>query len=234
MSDQSIELAAGVPPPGAVPPAAADKEGTPQTPATPFFANVPRDLNRLCIEDPFQTDYNVARTVTVDGLFTVCPSRSAGLLVARRLIRSTVPNNLSDRSEARLREPHPSCVGRDRKLTSMHSSQSWSRSERTTSFRHRPRLTTGTPRRRAIGGVRLRARACNPPCSRPTTTSERGRSPTEFRTPKAVTPGPTSLPTSPADSRPTSTLINCTHILCRTIRPRRHPTVWYLAQEDKC
>ncbi|POW04390.1 hypothetical protein PSTT_10418 [Puccinia striiformis] len=29
------------------------------------------DLNRLCIEDPFQTDYNVARTVTRDGLFTI-------------------------------------------------------------------------------------------------------------------------------------------------------------------
>ncbi|EFP78921.2 uncharacterized protein PGTG_04877 [Puccinia graminis f. sp. tritici CRL 75-36-700-3] len=29
------------------------------------------DLNRLCIEDPFQTNYNVARTVTRDGLFTI-------------------------------------------------------------------------------------------------------------------------------------------------------------------
>ena len=55
------------------------------------LVNAPRNLNRLCIEvrrthetlpgsradrrcfrqDPFQTDYNVARTVTVDGLFTV-------------------------------------------------------------------------------------------------------------------------------------------------------------------
>ncbi|EGF99944.1 uncharacterized protein MELLADRAFT_112216 [Melampsora larici-populina 98AG31] len=29
------------------------------------------DLNRLCIEDPFQINYNVARTVTRDGLFTI-------------------------------------------------------------------------------------------------------------------------------------------------------------------
>ncbi|KAI8452376.1 hypothetical protein BY996DRAFT_4584636 [Phakopsora pachyrhizi] len=29
------------------------------------------DLNRLCIEDPFQVNYNVARTVTRDGLFTI-------------------------------------------------------------------------------------------------------------------------------------------------------------------
>ncbi|GAA97964.1 uncharacterized protein L969DRAFT_92111 [Mixia osmundae IAM 14324] len=31
----------------------------------------PRELNKLCIEDPFQTDYNVARTVTKDGIFTI-------------------------------------------------------------------------------------------------------------------------------------------------------------------
>lgn len=31
-----------------------------------------RDRNRLCIEDPFETPYNVARTVTKDGLYTVC------------------------------------------------------------------------------------------------------------------------------------------------------------------
>lgn len=30
-----------------------------------------RDRNRLCIEDPFETPYNVARTVTKDGLYTV-------------------------------------------------------------------------------------------------------------------------------------------------------------------
>lgn len=32
---------------------------------------VARDCNRLCIEDPFETTYNVARTVTKDGLFLV-------------------------------------------------------------------------------------------------------------------------------------------------------------------
>ncbi|KAL8291391.1 hypothetical protein RQP46_002369 [Phenoliferia psychrophenolica] len=30
-----------------------------------------RDLHKLCIEDPFQQDYNVARTVTRDGLYTI-------------------------------------------------------------------------------------------------------------------------------------------------------------------
>lgn len=30
-----------------------------------------RDRNRLCIEDPFEVSYNVARTVTKDGLYTV-------------------------------------------------------------------------------------------------------------------------------------------------------------------
>ncbi|KAK4685371.1 terminal uridylyltransferase, partial [Tremellales sp. Uapishka_1] len=30
-----------------------------------------RDRNRLCIEDPFETTYNVARTVTKDGLYTI-------------------------------------------------------------------------------------------------------------------------------------------------------------------
>lgn len=30
-----------------------------------------RDCNRLCIEDPFETTYNVGRTVTKEGLFLV-------------------------------------------------------------------------------------------------------------------------------------------------------------------
>lgn len=30
-----------------------------------------RDRNRLCIEDPFEITYNVARTVTKDGLYTI-------------------------------------------------------------------------------------------------------------------------------------------------------------------
>ncbi|KAG0654967.1 hypothetical protein C6P46_001306 [Rhodotorula mucilaginosa] len=35
-----------------------------------------RDQHKLCIEDPFQLDYNVARTVTKDGLYTVSRPRS--------------------------------------------------------------------------------------------------------------------------------------------------------------
>ncbi|EMD35083.1 hypothetical protein CERSUDRAFT_54323, partial [Gelatoporia subvermispora B] len=31
----------------------------------------PRERNRLCIEDPFETDFNVARCVTRDGLYTI-------------------------------------------------------------------------------------------------------------------------------------------------------------------
>ncbi|KAG6911092.1 hypothetical protein DXG01_004607 [Tephrocybe rancida] len=33
--------------------------------------NDSRERNRLCIEDPFETDYNVARCVTKDGLYTI-------------------------------------------------------------------------------------------------------------------------------------------------------------------
>ncbi|KAJ4481115.1 hypothetical protein J3R30DRAFT_3865712 [Lentinula aciculospora] len=33
--------------------------------------NDARERNRLCIEDPFETDYNVARCVTKDGLYTI-------------------------------------------------------------------------------------------------------------------------------------------------------------------
>ncbi|KAF8999785.1 hypothetical protein BDQ17DRAFT_1246177 [Cyathus striatus] len=33
--------------------------------------NSARERNRLCIEDPFETDYNVARCVTKDGLYTI-------------------------------------------------------------------------------------------------------------------------------------------------------------------
>ncbi len=38
-----------------------------------------RDRNRLCIEDPFETPYNVARTVTKDGLYTVSQAPPEGL-----------------------------------------------------------------------------------------------------------------------------------------------------------
>jgi terminal uridylyltransferase len=34
-----------------------------------------RDRNRLCIEDPFEITYNVARTVTKDGLYTASRSK---------------------------------------------------------------------------------------------------------------------------------------------------------------
>lgn len=35
------------------------------------YSESSRDRNRLCIEDPFEVNYNVARTVTKDGLYTV-------------------------------------------------------------------------------------------------------------------------------------------------------------------
>ncbi|KDQ16927.1 hypothetical protein BOTBODRAFT_220517 [Botryobasidium botryosum FD-172 SS1] len=35
------------------------------------YSETSRDRNRLCIEDPFETNYNVARTVTKDGLYTI-------------------------------------------------------------------------------------------------------------------------------------------------------------------
>lgn len=35
-----------------------------------------RDRNRLCIEDPFEISYNVARTVTKDGLYTASRNTS--------------------------------------------------------------------------------------------------------------------------------------------------------------
>ncbi|KIK64914.1 hypothetical protein GYMLUDRAFT_220126 [Collybiopsis luxurians FD-317 M1] len=35
------------------------------------YYNDARERNRLCIEDPFETDYNVARCVTKDGLYTI-------------------------------------------------------------------------------------------------------------------------------------------------------------------
>ncbi|KAH9916204.1 uncharacterized protein B0H18DRAFT_1038791 [Fomitopsis serialis] len=36
-----------------------------------FEKGSPRERNRLCIEDPFEVDYNVARCVTRDGLYTI-------------------------------------------------------------------------------------------------------------------------------------------------------------------
>ncbi|KAF4611541.1 hypothetical protein D9613_003833 [Agrocybe pediades] len=47
--------------------------------------NDARERNRLCIEDPFETDYNVARCVTKDGLYTIRGEfmRAARILAAR-------------------------------------------------------------------------------------------------------------------------------------------------------
>lgn len=47
--------------------------------------NDSRERNRLCIEDPFETDYNVARCVTKDGLYTIRGEfmRAARILAAR-------------------------------------------------------------------------------------------------------------------------------------------------------
>ncbi|KZT05204.1 PAP/OAS1 substrate-binding domain-containing protein, partial [Laetiporus sulphureus 93-53] len=39
--------------------------------ANEFDKGDPRERNRLCIEDPFEIDYNVARCVTRDGLYTI-------------------------------------------------------------------------------------------------------------------------------------------------------------------
>jgi terminal uridylyltransferase len=41
-----------------------------------------RDRNRLCIEDPFEISYNVARTVTKDGLYTVRKTARRNLALA--------------------------------------------------------------------------------------------------------------------------------------------------------
>jgi hypothetical protein len=35
----------------------------------------PKDLTRRILQDPFETPYNVARTVTKDGLYTVSKSK---------------------------------------------------------------------------------------------------------------------------------------------------------------
>ncbi|KAJ7585026.1 hypothetical protein C8J56DRAFT_141076 [Mycena floridula] len=44
-----------------------------------------RERNRLCIEDPFETDFNVSRCVTKDGLYTIRGEfmRAARILIAR-------------------------------------------------------------------------------------------------------------------------------------------------------
>ncbi|KAJ9111463.1 hypothetical protein QFC19_001232 [Naganishia cerealis] len=44
-----------------------------------------RDRNRLCIEDPFETPYNVARTVTKDGLYTHRDQRDRAVLALAEL-----------------------------------------------------------------------------------------------------------------------------------------------------
>ncbi|KAL1720359.1 hypothetical protein EV715DRAFT_250393 [Schizophyllum commune] len=42
-----------------------------QNDLSPGRVNDARERNRLCIEDPFETDFNVARCVTKDGLYTI-------------------------------------------------------------------------------------------------------------------------------------------------------------------
>lgn len=43
---------------------------TPSQPSASRY-NDSRERNRFCIEDPFEADFNVARCVTKDGLYTV-------------------------------------------------------------------------------------------------------------------------------------------------------------------
>ncbi|KAF9516649.1 hypothetical protein BS47DRAFT_1483802 [Hydnum rufescens UP504] len=49
------------------------------------YSDSSRDRNRLCIEDPFETNYNVSRTVTKDGLYTIRGEfmRASRILAAR-------------------------------------------------------------------------------------------------------------------------------------------------------
>ncbi|BGP43292.1 hypothetical protein JCM10449v2_007323 [Rhodotorula kratochvilovae] len=47
-----------------------------------------RDQHKLCIEDPFQLDYNVARTVTRDGLYTI----RGEFMRAFRILTTTPPS----------------------------------------------------------------------------------------------------------------------------------------------
>ncbi|GAA5856419.1 hypothetical protein JCM5353_008673 [Sporobolomyces roseus] len=48
-----------------------------------------RDLHKLCIEDPFALDYNVARTVTKDGLYTI----RGEFMRAVRILTTPLPRN---------------------------------------------------------------------------------------------------------------------------------------------
>ncbi|GAA5903222.1 uncharacterized protein JCM6883_002733 [Sporobolomyces salmoneus] len=48
-----------------------------------------RDLHKLCIEDPFALDYNVARTVTKDGLYTI----RGEFMRAVRILTTPSPRN---------------------------------------------------------------------------------------------------------------------------------------------
>ncbi|GAA6007389.1 hypothetical protein JCM11491_004145 [Sporobolomyces phaffii] len=61
-----------------------------------------RDLHKLCIEDPFALDYNVARTVTKDGLYTI----RGEFMRAVRILTTPSPRNsqLADRVTAIMNE----------------------------------------------------------------------------------------------------------------------------------
>ncbi|GAA5911140.1 hypothetical protein JCM5296_007500 [Sporobolomyces johnsonii] len=60
-----------------------------------------RDLHKLCIEDPFALDYNVARTVTRDGLYTI---RGEFMRAFRLLTHSTSRSPSADRITALITE----------------------------------------------------------------------------------------------------------------------------------
>ncbi|GAA5938480.1 hypothetical protein JCM1841_006107 [Sporobolomyces salmonicolor] len=60
-----------------------------------------RDLHKLCIEDPFALDYNVARTVTRDGLYTI---RGEFMRAFRLLTHSTSRSPSAERITALITE----------------------------------------------------------------------------------------------------------------------------------
>ncbi|OCH91343.1 hypothetical protein OBBRIDRAFT_530088 [Obba rivulosa] len=71
----------------------------------------PRERNRLCIEDPFETDFNVARCVTRDGLYTIRGEFMRALrILSARPERAIVAlaQLCEERKEEELSQPSPS------------------------------------------------------------------------------------------------------------------------------
>ncbi|GAA6005322.1 uncharacterized protein JCM10292_005381 [Rhodotorula paludigena] len=64
-----------------------------------------RDQHKLCIEDPFQLDYNVARTVTRDGLYTI----RGEFMRAYRILTTPTPSSRRA-SSSHAHKPAPSGV----------------------------------------------------------------------------------------------------------------------------